>query len=86
MPFLVEIFKQPCKGVLLLSLILQKTTLRHRKDMCRVYTHLVGRQGRDSTPWRASNAANQELTMGLWTEGRTEMGAEGLPRSSLGMK
>lgn len=39
--FLIDIFKQPCKRIL--SLILRKRRLRHRKDVCRVYTlHSVG--------------------------------------------
>ena len=38
--FLVDNFQQPCKRIL--SLTLQKRRLRHRKDVCRVYTHLMG--------------------------------------------
>ena len=41
-----ELFKQPCKGVLSFSLILQMRRLRHRKDVCRVYARLMGRHRR----------------------------------------
>lgn len=44
--FPIEIFRQPCEGVLLLSPVLQMGRLRHRKGVCRVYTCLVGREKR----------------------------------------
>lgn len=65
---------------------------RHRKDVCRVYTHLIGGKevGNELTlrvrrPHTVEGLQYQELRMGLWAEERTGMGAEGLPRGSLGM-
>lgn len=88
--FLVDNFQQPCKRIL--SLTLQKRRLRHRKDVCRVYTHLMGGKevGKELTlrvrrPHTVEGLQYQELRMGLWAEERTGMGAEGLPRGSLGM-